>query len=166
MFADGLHGVVMQRLSNVFARAKRQKLVGAKKLNDSLVEIPRDEKRYDATDEFSFVLKPSTIGGIGVFSTHGIVKGTMLALFPNLRTRFVSNEQMEKDPRLKKFCEFYGVETGKGSYVARSFGHMQVGWFLNHSDAPNAHHKRYKYFAIRDIDANEEITIDYRVLCE
>jgi SET domain-containing protein len=48
--------------------------------------------------------------------------------------------------------------------VARSFSHMHVGWYLNHSDQPNAHHERFKYFASRDIDANEEITIDYRDL--
>ena len=48
--------------------------------------------------------------------------------------------------------------------VARSFGHMHVGWYLNHSDEPNAHHARFRYFASRDIDADEEITIDYRDL--
>lgn len=28
--------------------------------------------------EFSFVLKPSTLGGLGVFATHDIAKGSLL----------------------------------------------------------------------------------------
>jgi len=134
-------------------------------MNDTFVEIPLDPKRHDKTDEFSFVLKPSGAKGIGVFTTHGIIKGTHLLLFPNGQTRKFTHEQMDADPRLKKFCQFYGVDTERGSSVAPNFGCMSVGWFLNHSESPNADHDEdWEYFANRDIEANEEITIDYRAL--
>jgi hypothetical protein len=135
-------------------------------LNVTMAQIPIDLARYDRTDEFSFILKPSGLSGIGVFCTHGIAKGTRLALFPSLQHRYFSNEELRRDPRLKLFCQVYGVETGRGSVVARDFGHMQIGWYLNHSDQPNTHHERFKYYASRDIEANEEITIDYRDLAD
>jgi hypothetical protein len=132
--------------------------------NVTMAAIPIDPVRYGDTNELSFVLKPSKVSGVGVFCTHGIEKGTRLALFPDLKPRYFSNEELARDPRLEAFCRVYGVETGRGSFVARSFGHMQIGWYLNHSDEPNARHERFEYFAIRDIEANEEITIGYHEL--
>jgi hypothetical protein len=137
---------------------------GGSEQNAILAEIPIDPARYRTTDEFSFILKPSKLSGVGVFCTHAIAKGTRLALFPNLKPRYISNARLERDPRLRAFCQVYGVAIGGGSVVARSFGHMHVGWYLNHSDEPNAHHERFAYFASRDIAADEEITIDYRGL--
>ncbi|MEX2285491.1 MAG: SET domain-containing protein [Planctomycetaceae bacterium] len=166
MITSRLRTMATQYFPNLLNGRKALQADECKNLNETLVEIPLDHNRYSTTDEFSFVLKPSSLSGIGVFSTHGIAKGTRLALFPNLKTRFFSNKQIGRDPRLKSFCQVYGVETRNGSRVARNFCYMQVGWYLNHSEAPNAHHECYRYFASRDIDANEEITIDYRLLCK
>ena len=131
---------------------------------EMFVDIPLDPRQLNKTDQFSFILNPSGIKGVGVFATHGIAKGTYLAIFQSEKTRFVSAKKMDADPRLKQFCLFYGVETDGGSYVAPNFGVMAMGWYLNHSESPNAHHKGYHYFASRDIAAGEEITIDYRLL--
>jgi hypothetical protein len=158
---------VRRKLSRWLPRlgdARRRTSGPAGSLNATLAEIPIDPRRYGTTDEFSFILKPSKRSGVGVFCTHGIAKGTRLRLFPDLKPRYFSSARLERDPRLRAFCQVYGVDTGSGSIVARSFSHMQVGWYLNHSDEPNAHHERFKYFASRDIEANEEITIDYRGL--
>lgn len=134
-------------------------------MNEAFVEIPLDDRRHAQTDEFSFVLKPSGARGIGVFTTHGIARGTPLRLFPDGATREFTREQLNRDPRLKRFCEFYGVDIGPGSSVAPDFGRMSVGWFLNHSETPNANRNdEWDYFASRDIAANEEVTIDYREL--
>ncbi len=39
---------------------------------------------------------------------------------------------------------------------------MSVGWFLNHSNEPNAENdEHYDYYAIRDIPKGAEILIDY-----
>jgi hypothetical protein len=134
-------------------------------MNESFFKVPLDDRQYAKTDEFSFVLKPSAIQGVGAFATHGICRGAHLQLFPQGATRTFSKEQMENDPRLKRFCQVYGVDADGGTYVAPHFGCMSIGWYLNHSETPNAHHDEdYEYFASRDIAADEEITIDYRKL--
>jgi SET domain-containing protein len=43
---------------------------------------------------------------------------------------------------------------------------MSIGWYLNHSDQPNAAHRRYVYFALKAIRKGEEVTMDYRTLNE
>jgi len=159
---------VRRKLARWFPRL-RERLLGVtspaeRGRNATMAEIPIDPRRYGTTDEFSFVLRPSSLSGVGVFCTHGIANGTRLAVFPGSKPRYFSREQLERDPRLRAFCAVYGVDTGWGSAAAPSFGCMHVGWYLNHSDYPNAHHERFRYFASRDIDANEEITIDYRGL--
>ena len=134
-------------------------------MNDQFAEIPLDHRRHAHTDEFSFVLKPAGDRGIGVFTTHGIARGTPLRLFPEGATRQFTHEQLDRDPRLKKFCQFYGVDIDAGSSVAPDFGRMSVGWYLNHSETPNAkRNEDWDYFASQDIAANEEVTIDYREL--
>ena len=134
-------------------------------MNDQFAEIPLDHRRHAHTDEFSFVLKPAGDRGIGVFTTHGIAQGTPLRLFPEGATRQFTHEQLDRDPRLKQFCQFYGVDIDAGSSVAPDFGRMSVGWYLNHSETPNAkRNEDWDYFASQDIAANEEVTIDYREL--
>jgi SET domain-containing protein len=134
-------------------------------MKDSFPQIPLDPRQYSRTDEYSFVLKPAGTKGIGVFATHGIAKGTKLDLFPNGQTREFSRAQLDADPRLDKFCQFYGVDTEDGSSCAPHFGCMSVGWYLNHADEPcAARDEQWDYFAGRDIAAGEEITIDYRAL--
>ena len=46
------------------------------------------------------------------------------------------------------------------------FGKMEIGWYLNHSYFPNTFHKEYHFYALKDIKAGEEITIDYNDLEE
>lgn len=43
---------------------------------------------------------------------------------------------------------------------------MDIGWHLNHSKNPNAGHKNYDYYALKDIQKGEEIVIDYETLEE
>ena len=134
-------------------------------MNETFLEIPLDQRQHTETDEFSFVLKPSGIKGIGVFVTHGIAQGTKLQLFPNGETRQFTHAQLNADPRLRQFCQFYGVDVEDGSSCAADFGCMSVGWYLNHSAEPNAvRDEHWDYYASRDISAGEEIMIDYRAL--
>ena len=48
----------------------------------------------------------------------------------------------------------------------KDFGQMEIGWYINHSGTPNAHHVDYKYFASCNIAEGSEITIDYNTLGE
>lgn len=127
--------------------------------NLTFVQIPHDVNPRE-TDELSFVLKPSKIAGVGVFITHPVKQGTYLALFYEDTVRRVPYSEMEKNPQLKAFCLVYGIERREYVCVPHNFTYMELGWFLNHSTTPNAVHDG-KWIAARDIEAGEEITIDY-----
>lgn len=117
-------------------------------------------KNLQKTSELSFILKPSSVEGIGVFAYHEIIKGSYLKLFS-------SKEKVRKIPisKLKdNFFKRYCLEEGKILYAPENFGRMSVGWYLNHSEKPNAAHRNYRYYSLRKIRAGEEITIDYNTL--
>lgn len=95
-----------------------------------------------------------------MFAVHAIRKGTKLRLFPaSDRVRRIRSLPRGKEQFLR-----YCVEHEGTIYAPADFGRMSIGWYLNHSKRPNAHHRNYVYFASRDIRAGEEITIDYRTL--
>ncbi len=111
----------------------------------------------EKTTEYSFMLKPSQIEGVGVFAVHGIAKGTSLYMFRD------AGAMMRTVPvDFKKYC----LNLKNGVLAPSDCGQMAVGWYLNHSVTPNAYQERYQYFAARDIEAGEEITINYRTLNE
>lgn len=108
------------------------------------------------TTEYSFILKPSLIHGVGVFATHSITKGTRLRLFP--RSDTVRYKRSVPD----EFDRYVVALDAPGIMCPADFGRMSVGWYANHSEQPNtAILRNYRYVAARDIQAGEEITIDY-----
>ena len=116
------------------------------------------------TNEFSFILKPSKYG-VGVFTVQDIAKGTYLRLFGNEkifehRIRTLNNKNIPE--AFKDYC----MNRGDKSICPEDFGCMPVGWYLNHSKNPNAIHKDYNWYALRDIKEGEEILIDYNSLEE
>lgn len=108
------------------------------------------------TNQFSFILKPSSIEGVGVFSAHSIKKGTLLNLFPE-----DSKKQLLKN--IPKEFRKYVLHFGKYGYGPKRFNCIPVGWYLNHSDNPNAYLEDDEYYASRNIKRGEEIEIDYNV---
>lgn len=108
------------------------------------------------TNEFSFTLGPSPIDGVGVFATHAIEENAELRMFApddiSWRSEFLP----------PTFYKHVVVELSS-TMCPQDFGRMSVGWYLNHSDDPNAAHKDYRYFALRDIEPGEEVTINYTV---
>lgn len=124
----------------------------------------------DTTDEYSFILKPSS-HGIGVFATHGIKKGTYLRLFSDQNVGKNPDRLLRKGsvPELfRGFC----LDRGDGMLCPHDFGQMPVGWYLNHGGPrANAGHRNpkdenYSWYALRDICAEEEVLIDYNILGE
>ena len=90
----------------------------------------------DDTNEFSFLLKVSSIkgAGIGVFATHNIRKGTKLALNKEGGdSRSIDKENVPKE--FKHFLIY--LENGKVKAPAE-FNHLWIVWYINHSDKPNA----------------------------
>lgn len=116
------------------------------------------------TNEFSFILKPSTYG-VGVFATHDIAKDTFLRLFGDeekLENRAVLRKATDVPESFQEYC----INRGDQLYAPKDFGCMPVGWYLNHSKKPNAVHRHYQWYAARDIVAGEETVIDYNTLEE
>ncbi len=125
----------------------------------------------DITNEFSFVIKPSE-HGVGVFAIHDIKKGTHLRLFIDEKTTEYESRVLNKSdvPEL-----FWGhcIDRGDKFICPADFGAMPIGWYVNHSMDPNAMpgqnpnlHRRYRWYASKDIRAGEEITINYTDLEE
>jgi SET domain-containing protein len=125
------------------------------------VPVGNPHGRPDHTDEASFLLRPCA-HGIGVFAAHEISQGTYLRLYRSLEADPPRKVRRTEVPgEFIKYCLDLDNE-----YVMRpnDFGHMEIVWFLNHSDQPNARHEAHRYYALRDIAAGDEITIDYGTL--
>ncbi|OGD24006.1 hypothetical protein A2Z10_02065 [Candidatus Azambacteria bacterium RBG_16_47_10] len=116
------------------------------------------------TTEFSFILKASD-HGVGVFVVHGIKAETFLRVFGDENNPSdVSIVRKKED--VPEFFRQYCVDRGDVMGCPKDFGCMEVGWFINHSKIPSAHVRDREYYALRDILAGEEITIDYNSLNE
>ena len=112
-------------------------------------------------------LKPSGIHGIGVFTDHLIPKKTDIHNLLFEKNDYKFWWASETDKRTIKLLQRYGIKDGKLGYHGPTYlNRMSVGWFLNHSDNPNASRldKKWRYYALRDIKPGEEITIDYQTL--
>lgn len=131
-----------------------------------------EERKYMNWSEFSFILKPSQLGGIGVFATHDIAAGTPVFTQEfNLRTLKIK----EVPEELIKYCIYTNDEE---CLCPERFDRMEIGWYLNHSSAPNIARKstigedqcndlkKRDLYAIKDIKAGDEILIDYNYLNE
>lgn len=121
------------------------------------------------THQFSFNLAPSPIHGVGVFASHFIKKGMQLHLWNKRDDSVFVDLNDVKGVLMSNFVKRYcAIDREEGGYwCPKQFNRMSVGWYLNHSSDPNAgHDEGYRYFALRSIKKNEEITIDYRSLGE
>lgn len=119
-----------------------------------------------ATDitEFSFILKPSTIAGagVGVFAAHDIEKGSKIVFLEDNQWRVLHKRDIPDD--FLKLC----AAQGNDFYICTNrFDHMEICWYLNHSDMPNITMIDFTtYEANRDIKKGEEIFMDYNQLNE
>jgi SET domain-containing protein len=112
-------------------------------------------------NEFSCILRPSSLGGIGVFAAHDIPAGT-----PIFSGNFSPRKARIKDIPLEfqKFCILLNEEE---CLCPERFDRMEIGWFINHSFQPNISKiTDNRVIAIRDIKTGEEIFMDYNQLNE
>lgn len=119
------------------------------------------------TNEFSFVIKPA-MHGVGVFATHDIKAGTLLRVFGE-----DNPVRLMKKEEVPEFWRDWCASRADMLICPPDFGYMPIGWYLNHSNNPNAIHDQSEatgkyglWHAARDISAGEEITIDYNALEE
>lgn len=119
----------------------------------------------NSTNEFSFVLKPSA-HGVGVFVTHDIAEGTKLRLF-------IEEDQIRSKDSVPEAFLGFCIDRGDTVITPRDFGHLSVGWYMNHSSNPNVvrcgsnqETHGIQWCARRNIKAGEEILADYNQLEE
>lgn len=119
------------------------------------------------------MLRPSPIEGIGVFAIQNIAAGCReMFSKPDLTDQWItlSKHEVENLPQharllVENYCLF-----DKQHYYVPDYGFkkIDVSLFLNHSDTPNIISiQDGEYFeAIRDIEAGEELLIDYGGIVE
>ncbi len=104
---------------------------------------------------------PSAIEGVGIFSAAPIKAGTAIWMLEEKFDLLVPVEELASLPDLQReFIERYGYPhmTRSGLIVLE----FDNGRFMNHSPAPNTDFRQPEIgWAIRDIEAGEEITCNY-----
>jgi SET domain-containing protein len=115
------------------------------------------------TDHQSFILKPSSTKGIGVFALHDIAEGTHLELF---RKDF--EEEVREVSDVPEELQGYCLTREDGTLLCpKFFNRMDIGNYVNHSENANMQYRKGSgYFAKRDIKAGEELLANYRELGE
>ena len=115
------------------------------------------------TDHQSFILKPSTVEGVGVFVLHDVDEGTRLELFQEDFQEELRDEKGVPE-ELHGYC--LNHESGK-LLCPKFFNRMDVGNYVNHSKNANMVYAKDKgYSAKRDIKAGEELLANYNDLSE
>lgn len=111
--------------------------------------------------EFALILKPSEIGGVGVFAASDIPAGKLVFSQP-FHPRLMKVNDIPKE-----FLKFVIYLNEEECLAPQRFDRMEIGWYLNHSDTPNIT-KIAEHTAVsnREIKAGEEIFIDYNQLNE
>src|SRR5580700_3449828 len=86
-------------------------------------------------DQFSFILKPSTIpnGGVGVFAVHDIDEGVRLKFHPD-QFEF---QRLKREAIPEDFLKYCIAEEDDWYRCPLYFNRMEIGWYINHSYTPN-----------------------------
>lgn len=117
------------------------------------------------------MLKSSPIAGIGVFAIRDIKKGQR-DLFSRDTSEWIkiTREELAALPESSRYLVENFCLYDEGNYYVPEYGFKMVDLviYLNHSDAPNVISiDEGAYFeALRDIQAGEELLIDYGSLVE
>jgi hypothetical protein len=138
------------------------------------------------TDQYSFLLKPSTIqnAGVGVFVAHDIDSGTELELIPKskrgglfelpLLETVPKNDDKVRAAHVISQFEHFAISYEDKWLVPSYFNCQPVLNYLNHSESPNIKRESpsempvwgdsISFYALRDLKKGEELFIDYRTL--
>jgi hypothetical protein len=118
-------------------------------------------------------LKPSKIHGVGVFAIRAIPKRA--SIFPKddapivwVKKRMVKRLRGEVRRLYEDFCII--KDNGETYGCPANFSLMTTAWFLNEpkpGQKPNVGcRKDYTFYALCDIAAGEELTVDYSTFSE
>ena len=99
-------------------------------------------------------LAPSPIHGIGLFAVNKILKGTLVWEWDKDLDIKIRDDWSKENH--ESFFETYGWRDGFWRFVC-----FDNARFINHSSNPNLDGPPDESYAIRDIEAGEELTEDY-----
>jgi len=113
------------------------------------------------------ILKESPGKGIGLFAAEQLSKGQIWSEeHPDFDIHLARSlvDQM-KNNVYRDFIHIYGEYNETSELFKIS---IDNGRFINHSDTPNTMYIRQHGYSIttKDIDAGEELTIDYNTICD
>lgn len=111
---------------------------------------------------------PSRIHGVGVIAIADIEAGVLLFAGEDERVTWRRRRDVARLPSaLRALHEDFGMVDGAWIGVPRNLNRLSVGWYVNHSDAPNAaagNDGRFR--SLRRIRRGEEVTADYRTFTD
>ena len=105
-------------------------------------------------------VRPSPLGGRGVFTAEPIPRGTTIELAPAIVLSAADRERIHASA----LHDYYFLWAGDGAAIALGYGSL-----YNHSTAANTSYdmdydvEQIRFVASRDIQAGEELLIDYLV---
>lgn len=106
-------------------------------------------------------IKSSEIDGVGLFTTHAIKRGVVVARWDTRVDQTFTHEIFDELPVvIRSYIKKHGTRSATGEWKLGADGDQ----FINHSDDPNLirNNKHDSLVASRDIHAGEELTCDYR----
>jgi hypothetical protein len=108
-------------------------------------------------------LQKSSAHGIGVFAIRDIPEGTnVFAGDTNEMREIDKNDFAHVHPEIRQLYEDFCVWKDGKIKGPSNFNNLTVGWYLNHSDAPNVRcDEHFDFIALRSIEKGEEVTADY-----
>jgi SET domain-containing protein len=113
----------------------------------------------DYISEYSFILKPSNIAGVGVFAVHGIRKG--IVLYKDWMTGWPRNLKIKNIP--KEFQKFCVCKNTTECFCPERFDQQLIWLYANHSFQPNFTIRKTDraFVTLRDIEPDEELVYNY-----
>jgi len=108
-------------------------------------------------------LKRSGIHGVGVFAIVDIPKDTYIFEPDDEALVSISASEIKGlPPEVQRLYRDFCVLSDDSYACPSSFNELTPSWFLNNSKDPNvAADSSLKFYAVRDIEAGEELTADY-----
>jgi SET domain-containing protein len=105
----------------------------------------------------------SKIHGVGVVAIRRIKKGTHIFYGDDAELVWLDRKTVSRLPlELKKLYKDFAVVRGNRYGCPKNFNLLTPAWYLNHSKHPNvACDANYNFFATKDIQKGEELTVDY-----
>ncbi len=111
----------------------------------------------------------SKLHGVGVFAIRRIPKGTNPFETDDSKSMWVKQDRIQNlPPQVRELYGDFGVLRDGRWCVPTNFNKLTPGWYLNCSkDNPNmACDDALEFYALRDIEEGEELTVDYGTFSE